>query len=128
MLDFNMKVIKSQKGGDQICHEGYVYRRNTTNNKTQNWRCVTKGCKGTAKTVIDYFDNSEVVLGQKHSHAPDIAQEKARITVSTLREQASGSTAPPRRIIANITQNIDCKTSACMPKRKALTKCIQRKR
>ena len=45
-----------------------------------------------------------------------------------LREQASGSTAPPCRIIANITQNIDCETSACMLKRKALKKCIQRKR
>ena len=50
------------------------------------------------------------------------------IALSMLRNEASGSTAPPRRIIANITQNIDCETSSRMPKRKALTKCIQRKR
>ena len=123
-----MKVIKSQKGGDQICYEGYVYRKNTTNNETQNWRCIIKGCKGTATTPVDYSDTSDVVLGQNHSHALDMPKEKVTIALSMLRNEASGSTAPPRRIIAKITQDIDCETSSRMPKRKALTKCIQRKR
>ncbi|XP_068226404.1 uncharacterized protein [Palaemon carinicauda] len=87
-----------------------------------------ESCKGTATTSVDYSDTSDVSLGQNHSHAPDMPKEKVTIALSALTNEASGPTAPPRRIIANITQNIDCETSSGMPKRKALTKCIQRKR
>ncbi len=123
-----MKIIKSQKGSDQICHNGYIYRKNTTNKTTQSWRCVMKNCNGTATTALEYRESSEVILRQNHSHAPDVQNENAQIALSMIREESQNSNAPPRRIIANITQNIDCETAACMPKRKAIQKCIQRKR
>ena len=82
-----MKVIKSQKGFDKICHEGYVYRRNTTNNETQSWRCAVKDCKGTASTSIYYFDGSEVVVRQKHNHEPGVADRHANNILNMLAEE-----------------------------------------
>ena len=121
-----MNIIKSQKGSDQLCHQGFIYRKNTLNKATQNWRCIIKGCRGTVTTAINYQNSADVIQGQKHSHAPDVPQVKAKIAVNQMKGEAQTSNAPPRRIIASINQNLESETAACMPKRKALQKSIQR--
>ena len=112
-----MEVIKSQKGNDLVSFEGFLYRKNTTNQTTQNWRCVIKDCRGTLKTVLNYKENCEVKLGQEHNHAPDPARQSVRIALTEMNEEASNSSAPPRRVIASVVQELEDEVMANFPKK-----------
>ena len=122
-----MEIIKSQKGKDLLSYDGFLYRKNTTNKTSQNWRCVMKDCRGTVKTLLDYRENSEVKSGQDHNHAPDPAKQSVRVALCKINEQASNCSEPPRRVIASVVQELDDEAMANVPKKRALQKRIQRR-
>ncbi|XP_064104029.1 uncharacterized protein LOC135213860 [Macrobrachium nipponense] len=125
---FIMEVIKSQKGKDLLSYDGYLYRKNKTNKTSQNWRCVMKDCRGTLKTVPNYQEKCEAKIGQEHNHGPDHARQSVRIALGKMNEQASNCSAPPRRVIAAVVQELDDEAMANVPKKRALQKRIQRRR
>ncbi|XP_068215859.1 uncharacterized protein [Palaemon carinicauda] len=120
-----MEVIKSQKGEDLLSYDGFLYRKNTKNNTSQNWRCVMKDCRGTLKTAPNFQEMCEVKIGQGHNHAPDPARQNVRMDLGKMNEQASNFSALPRRVIAAVVQELDDEAMANVPKKGALQKSIQ---
>ena len=59
-----------------------------------------KGCKGTVSTSLDYKVSKKVIQGQEHSHAPDVPQQKAKIALDKIKQEADTLAAPPRILIA----------------------------
>lgn len=41
-----MSFVKSQKGGNILYYDGYIYRKNKVHSTSVSWRCTKKECKG----------------------------------------------------------------------------------
>lgn len=123
-----MEIIKSQKGQDKILYLGFIYRKNTTTQTTQNWRCSIKGCHGSATTPLDYQHNREVRVGREHNHVPEPGATKAAVAVDQMVQEAGNTVAPPRRVISQAIMDLDEEALTQLPKRRTLLKRIQRKR
>ena len=50
-----MEIIKSSKGGDKICYNGYMYTRKANKANRVRWQCCQKigmQCKGAITTSL----------------------------------------------------------------------------
>ena len=121
-----MEIFKSSRGGDKLSFEGFVYRKNTSNITTQNWRCENKGCKGSVSTSLRYHTERQVVTRQIHNHPPVPARVEVVSALDKAMEQAETSNLRPRRIISDMNLSIEATAEA--PTRKAISQRIQRKR
>lgn len=121
-----MEIFKSSRGGDKLSFEGFVYRKNTSNITTQNWRCENKGCKGSVSTSLRYHTERQVVTRQIHNHPPVPARVEVVSALDKAMEQAETSDLRPRRIISDMNLSREATTEA--PTRKAISQRIQRKR
>lgn len=125
------KFIKSIRNRDKLIFRGFAYTSGTSNITTQNWVCERQRqdkCKGSASTRLQYENDCEVVEKQPHNHIPDIAKMEALIATDAMKNAASTSTAPPRRIISEVLMHVTQEASSQLGKREALRKTIQRKR
>ncbi|CAF0711159.1 unnamed protein product [Brachionus calyciflorus] len=100
------QVTMSQKQKPLLCLNNYFYRISTKNNGNVFWRCTVTGCNVRCTTFGD-------TIGQKyavnindsfiHCHAPDTTKfanlEKRRF----IKEKASVSDEPARKIISQNT-------------------------
>lgn len=91
-----MEIFKSSRGGDKLSFEGFVYRKNTSNITTQNWRCENKGCKGSVSTSLRYHTERQVVTRQIHNHPPVPARVEVVSALDKAMEQAETSNLRPR--------------------------------
>ncbi|TRY61246.1 hypothetical protein TCAL_14977 [Tigriopus californicus] len=92
-LDFNVSVIKTTRGNEQLLYENYTYNKLDFNNQPKvgdfcRWKCtfnygIKTGCKGKLKTTRD---GSCVLLDSKtdHNHKPPDEQQ---INAIYFREQ-----------------------------------------
>lgn len=121
-----MEIIQSNKGKPKIAFNGYIYRQNTTNITTQNWRCELKGCNGSASTAVSFQVGGTVIERRTHNHPPDPARVEISTAVNRMLESAATSSNAPRRIISEIEMSHEAQSLA--PKRKSLSQRIVRKR
>lgn len=102
-----MDITQSNKGGNKICFEGYMYTRSCTRKKKIWWKCSEKGsrdCRGSLSTTPD-LDNPEP--GLPHNHAADhinVTYTKCR---NLMRQQAASSLDKPSQIFAQAVANED---------------------
>jgi len=79
-----MEIIKSEKGRDLLCYNGYLYGFD----KSSSWRCIecnTKKCRGR----INLKDGQIIHESKKeHNHTPDIAKIEARKAMQFLKTTA----------------------------------------
>ena len=83
----SMEVITSNKGGQKILLNGYIYTKKVTRLTGIWWSCVcarTLGCKGTAKTSL-VVDNPQTGMTHNHDSNAAIAEAiKAKVNMKKL--------------------------------------------
>lgn len=100
------KILKSQKNTDKLAFQGYFYRKDKSNPRTQLWRCDTKGCKGRAATPYPYGDDVDVQVRGVHGHPPDPAKADVLQVKARVREVGRETNDPPRRVVADAVAGI----------------------
>ena len=112
-----------------VGHNGYTYRKDSSNITSVNWRCSVRGCKGRLSTPVNYSgpDITPVEKGT-HNHAPNPAKVGASAAVSRLKRAAVESHVPPRRIISGTVVALNDEEIVNLPSRSNLRRTIQRKR
>lgn len=56
VISLKMEVIKSNKGGDKLCYDGYMYTKKSKSKNFYRWICVSrtgKSCPGALSTDIN---------------------------------------------------------------------------
>lgn len=51
-----MEIIKSGKGGEKLCYNGYMYTKKSTSSTRIRWECsqrIAKKCKGAVSTTLE---------------------------------------------------------------------------
>jgi hypothetical protein len=122
---FVMEVIVSQRGKDNLLHEGYRYRHDRTNlDGSSSWRCVRRHCAGRRKKLID-GSSVEVTA---HIHAPDIAKNDAERMKADIRQRAANTVEKPRQVILASTAGASLEATQFLPSYVASQRTIERKR
>ena len=121
-----IKIFKSQRGKNKIAYRGFTYTKNRNNVTTTSWICDVRGCRGSLSTAIGTSANP--VEGREHNHVPDPARVAAALAVSQMKEDATQSDQPPRRVASETFDGLNDETISKMPSKQNLRRIVQRKR
>ena len=89
-----MEVIKSQKGGLKIIHDGYMY--------TKNYARVAFSCKAAITTDLEM---KNVISSTPHTHDPHDTAVSATKLRTTERERAGSSRGTLTQLLTDITSD-----------------------
>lgn len=120
-----MEIIKSNKGRDKICVDGYVYTKHKPVSSGTRWRCVRRaaGCKGAliCKAEVNR-------LSVPHDHPPnrsDVNVAKAR---NKMKQLAMSTTEKPAAIVARATSSLTPYEKATLRSEQVLKRSIRAQR
>uniref|UniRef100_A0A2S2P015 FLYWCH-type domain-containing protein n=1 Tax=Schizaphis graminum TaxID=13262 RepID=A0A2S2P015_SCHGA len=98
-----MEIIKSEKGRDLLCYNGYLYRFD----KNSSWRCIecnTKKCRGR----ISLKDGQIIHESEKeHNHTPDIAKIEARKAMQFLKTTAKHTELSTQAVLGAVSLQVN---------------------
>ena len=87
MADTHM--IKTSKGKDCLCHNGFVYTKKQSKDTNVYWRCNNRDCSGSLKTVLPtargQYPNIRVLM--PHHHPPnheEVAVVRAKTFIGAI--------------------------------------------
>ena len=101
-----MEVITSNKGGQKLIFNGFIYTKQITKPRNIRWRCVqrTTDCKATLTTTLD-LDVPKLVTA--HNHDPSDTKVAAVKCRSEMKQQAKQSFDKPSQIMTQAMSQID---------------------
>ena len=124
----SMEVITSNKGGQKILLNGYMYTKKVTRLTGIWWSCVcarTLGCKGTAKTSL-VVDNPQTGMTHNHDSNATIAEAtKAKVNMKKLAMATQESSA---NLVARTLTSIPEDARVEFPQESSAKKTIRRVR
>ncbi|XP_076068368.1 uncharacterized protein LOC143040817 [Oratosquilla oratoria] len=94
-----MEIIKTTRGGDKLCLDGFMYVKKRTYSNWIRWNCArsrTTGCKG-ALTTSDSFEDPRSFLS--HNHPADRTGVEVTKLRTTMKAQAKQSRSRPNQIL-----------------------------
>jgi len=104
----SMEIIKSNRGGDKLCVDGYMYVKKRSHKNWIRWQCQhqrSSGCKGALSTDANY-DNLRSHI--RHNHAADRTGVEVTKLRATMKAQAKQSTSRPHQILTqSLVQTTD---------------------
>ncbi len=89
--------MKSNKGKEKLCYQGYMYTKQIKRPKTIRWRCVnrTSFCKG---TLITNADLKDPVPRNDHNHPPSSSAIATAKCIGEMKKQAAITEDKPSQI------------------------------
>ena len=101
-----MEVITSNKGGQKLILNGFIYTKQITKPRNIRWRCVqrTTDCKATLTTTLD-LDDPKLVTA--HNHDPSDTKVAAVKCRSEMKQQAKQSFDKQSQIMTQAMSQID---------------------
>ena len=81
----DLVYFNSQRGHKKLYHQGYVYRKNRTIQKTTYWACQEKGFRCRGRLIVT---DGKIAKRSKHNHWPDPCEAKVQITMSRMIDKA----------------------------------------
>lgn len=95
----SMEIIKTNRGADKLCLDGYMYVKKRIYSNWIRWQCThqrSSGCKG-ALTTDDSFDNPRSFVS--HNHLADRTGVEVTKLRTTMKATARNSKARPNQIL-----------------------------
>ncbi|KAL8570351.1 hypothetical protein ACOMHN_035769 [Nucella lapillus] len=102
-----MEVILSQRGGQKLCLDGYMYVQKLLKRDWIRWQCVhviqrSVHCKGAVTTDLNV---AEVRSRMEHSHEPDRAAVGVQKLRGRMKATARATRSKPSQILAQGLQD-----------------------
>ena len=129
-----IRFVKSQKGSNLVALDGYLYRKESTQANTFNWRCVDDKkfhCK--ARLITPQWHDAlssidDVVKRGTHSHPPDPAKIGKKELQAVVKERAVTTNEPPRAIVQAALVQVGEEVAARCRSNENLANTVRRKR
>ncbi|KAL8621813.1 hypothetical protein ACOMHN_016299 [Nucella lapillus] len=100
-----MEVILTQRSGQKLCLDGYMYVRKLQKRDWIRWQCVIQRsahCKGAVTTDLNV---AEVQSRMEHSHEPDRAAVGVQKLRGRMKATARATRSKPSQILAQGLQD-----------------------
>jgi len=131
--NYDIKLIRTQKGGQKLRVGGYQYTRQTDNcplkteRTTIRWRCVerTARCHGTAMTDTECRHCSFVI---EHNHANDQAAAECAVMVDSMKMRTECSRDKPGVIVTEGIQGLPDMARAALPSSSTIKRTLRNRR
>ena len=123
-----MEVIRSNKGGQKILLDGYMYTKKSTRKACIWWNCVcsrTLQCKGSLKTSLTVEDPE---IGATHNHDPSPATTEVAKAKDNMKQLAAVTREKPAQLVTRTLTDITEDARLRFPKEDAAKKTIRRVR
>lgn len=94
-----MEIIKTNRGSDKLCLDGYMYVKKRTYNNWIRWQCTqqrSSGCKGGLTTDDSYANPRSQV---NHNHPADRTGVEVIRLRTTMKAQAKNSSISPGQLL-----------------------------
>ena len=106
-----LKFVKTQKGKDQLAHDGFLYNSNGENKttNTRRWRCKEYQSSKCPGKICTCLDNVNIVEGsfKPHSHIRDASEINVARMKKELIQAAETTSEATSQIINNVLQVIE---------------------
>jgi len=120
-----MEIIKSNKGADKLCHNGYMYTLKYAGKQYFTWRCTKKSslnCPGILRTTII---KTEPLITTDHEHVSEKSQVEVAKVIAKIKIKAAHSSVNPSQIYAQEVSEIDDHIRARMPLEETVKRTIR---
>lgn len=128
VIQFQMEILKSNKGGSKLCFEGYTYTRHALRKTKQWWKCTLKssqGCRGSLSTDLH---NENPVPSQPHNHAPQEDSANLIRCRNNMNHKAESTFNKPSQIFAECVSTTSNAVKAMLPTEDNVKRSIRRRR
>ncbi|VVC30795.1 Zinc finger, FLYWCH-type [Cinara cedri] len=116
-----MEFIKSEKGRDLLCYNGYLYRFD----KNSSWRCIECNAKKCGR--INLTDGQIINESKKeHNYRPDISKIEARKAVQFLKTTAKHIELSTQAVLGAVSLQVTEAVAGQLPAVDSMKKTVQR--
>ena len=101
-----MELIQNNKGGEKLCHDGYMYTKKSVSKTTKRWECARRKAFNCSGKIVTNLDVNETVSSIEHNHGQDdgmIEFIKLRNSVVQHSNKSRGTT---KRVVADILDTL----------------------
>jgi hypothetical protein len=131
--DDQLTVVRSQRGGQKLCANGFTYTKQTDNRtKTApingiRWRCTDRlhRCRGTAVTDMQ-IQTCHVLI--EHNHPPNEPSTLYTVALSKMKERAACSRDKPSVIVSDAIKDLPDSARAEMPSTSVIKRTLRNQR
>ena len=131
-------IIKSDRGGPKLGHDGHIYTMyGKPGKKTRRWKCKNyPRCKVTSlKTTLD-LDKPVIIEGTEpgingnidHCHMPDAKELQVAKLKAGLKESAMNSREKPMQVLSRAIMDLPLEVQTQAPLEKSLKRTVARLR
>ena len=123
-----MEEILSNKGGLQLCLDGFMYTKHSTRKSSIWWKCTWRSShqrRGSLKTNLQK-ENPQV--GQPHNHPPNQNQVQLAKVRLAMKRQATETRDKPSQILAQTVTQCEDEIKAMLPTASTCARTIRKQR
>ena len=66
-----MEVLRSNKGGDKLCHDGHMYVLHKSCNNHKRWRCAKYSSLTCRAILLTTLDQRNLIIQNLHNYITD---------------------------------------------------------
>lgn len=122
-----MKLFRTARGSYYIIENGYKYRYRRKTKSNSHWVCTNNDCPATAKTDIDFSEESILIIMTNHNHDPNIDLNEIESLKNEIKYRAAENpTLPTRHLIDVALSGQPRHIILNVGSRKATAKMVQR--
>ena len=97
-----MELIRNNKGGEKLCHNGYMYTKKSVSKTTKRWECARRKAFNCSGKIVTNLDVNETLKFIEHNHGQDdgmIEFTKLRHSIVQHTNKSGGTT---KRAVADM--------------------------
>ncbi|KAL8559091.1 hypothetical protein ACOMHN_008279 [Nucella lapillus] len=122
-----MEVISSNKGGQKVILDDFIYTKQVTKPNNIRWRCVQRGtdCKVTLVTTLDLRNPQ---IGNRHNYDASEAKVSAAKSRLRMKEQAKNTFDKPCQIFSQAASEIDVEARTELGREESVKRSLRNQR
>ncbi|XP_060843881.1 uncharacterized protein LOC132923904 [Rhopalosiphum padi] len=121
------QMLKTEKGKDSICYDGYIFLKEKENDTKSIWKCnqyYKNKCRGRL-----HQSEGKILKNTDHNHVPSSSDIQVKKTLDNLKDIASNnSDMSTQSVIGSALIQIPTESSGQLPNINRLKRTIQRVR
>ena len=121
-----MELIRNERGGQKLCHNGFMYTKKKTSTHTIRWECSKRRALNCLGAVTTDLQISEIRSSRQHSHETVNGQVEVTKKLAEMKENIPNNRGQPGQILADTVQTCSLEARAALGNMDSIKRTIRR--